>query len=858
MSDSKKKPDSKKKLVKKTVKTTKISPNKKWLIIVESPSKCSKIESFLGDEYLCIASKGHIRNIDNLKSIDFSNNCKTEYSLIQEKKDHVESMKNIVSQFPKENILIATDDDREGEGIGWHLCSVFNLDIHTTKRIIFREITKPAIVNAVKNPGLLNIPLVNASNCRQILDMIIGFKISPVLWKHVFRNSENSLSAGRCQTPALRLVYDKFNDDKIREIKKVYKVTASFFSYNGGILFDLNHSFERIEEIEDFLSKSINHKYILSLEKKENKSKNSPKPFNTSNLLQRVSSQLQYSPKETMTLCQQLYQDGHITYMRTDSMQYSGVFLEEASDFIINKYGDKFLGDISKIKNTDIINPHEAIRVTHIDVESVGYDNTRLVNLYKFIWKNTVESCMSDYEYSLHKVTITAPLDLKYGYLNEIPIFLGWRLIETKGQETKGQETKGDSNSLEFYLKSIKSEIKYNYIQSTVSITNTDKHYTEATLIKALEDRGIGRPSTFASIVDTIQERGYVKLIDLEGRVEKVKEYKLRGSTLEIEESEKIFGREKNKLVIQDIGIIVCEFLVENFTDLFSYDYTKLLEEELDKIANKTGRIWYDLCIDSANSIDSLLKTINIQKQQYRIDDEHSLVYEKFGAVIRREIKEIRETREKKEIREKKPNYEYLSIRKDIKIDIEKLKSGEYTLSDLLDIKERSLGKYQRNRQINNGENSIEKNSIEEIEIILKSGKFGYYLEIVIIDTELDEKNPEENRINERISIADFIKKYTKEGKDINNLSISDIKQFIDNDFRNENPIEKKNTNILRELTPYLSIRKGKYGAYIFYKTEKMVKPQFFKLNNFKQSFTLCKEETILEWIKATYNILEI
>jgi DNA topoisomerase-1 len=192
MSDSKKKPDSKKKLVKKTVKTTKISPNKKWLIIVESPSKCSKIESFLGDEYLCIASKGHIRNIDNLKSIDFSNNCKTEYSLIQEKKDHVESMKNIVSQFPKENILIATDDDREGEGIGWHLCSVFNLDIHTTKRIIFREITKPAIVNAVKNPGLLNIPLVNASNCRQILDMIIGFKISPVLWKHVFRNSENS------------------------------------------------------------------------------------------------------------------------------------------------------------------------------------------------------------------------------------------------------------------------------------------------------------------------------------------------------------------------------------------------------------------------------------------------------------------------------------------------------------------------------------------------------------------------------------------------------------------------------------------------------------------------------------------
>jgi hypothetical protein len=266
-----------------------------------------------------------------------------------------------------------------------------------------------------------------------------------------------------------------------------------------------------------------------------------------------------------------------------------------------------------------------------------------------------------------------------------------------------------------------------------------------------------------------------------------------------------------------------------------------LFRSELDKIANQTGRIWYDLCIDSANSIDSLLKTINIQKQKYRIDDEHSLVYEKFGAVIRRETTETNP--------KSKQKYEYLSVRKDIKIDIEKLKSGGYTLSDLLDIKERSLGKYQRNIKINNS-----KDVEEEIEIILKSGKFGYYLEIL--------KSEE----SERISIADFIKKYTKEGKDINNLSINDIKQFIDKDSGNENirepseeqTSEKKNANILRVLTPNLSIRKGKFGAYIFYKTLKMVKPQFFKLNNFKQSFTLCKEETILEWIKTTYNILEI
>ena len=255
MSDSKKQETGKTKIPKKVyskkplkkqenpIKT--IQSNKKWLIIVESPSKCSKIESFLGDEYLCIASKGHIRNIDNLKSIDFANNCKTEYSLIQEKKDHVESMKNIVSQFPKDNILIATDDDREGEGIGWHLCSVFNLDIHTTKRIIFREITKSAISVAVQNPTTLNMSLIQAQNCRQVLDMIVGYKISPILWKYVYYNNKNSLSAGRCQTPALRLVYDKDSECKNREQIQIYKTAASFFSMNEGILFELNKEFER-------------------------------------------------------------------------------------------------------------------------------------------------------------------------------------------------------------------------------------------------------------------------------------------------------------------------------------------------------------------------------------------------------------------------------------------------------------------------------------------------------------------------------------------------------------------------------------------------------------------------------------
>lgn len=797
-----------------------IKVNAKWLIIVESPSKCIKIEGFLGPDYQCIASKGHIREIENLKSIDFSKGCKTTYSLIPEKKDHIESIKKIVVRFPKQNILIATDDDREGEGIAWHLCEVLELDILTTKRIIFHEITKPAIIAAVNSPTIINMPLINAYFCRQILDMIVGFKISPLLWKHVYYSKDNSLSAGRCQTPALRLVYDKAKEYEQKVVKLLYKTSASFFTHNGGIIFELNKEFDKGEEVEDFLSESVNFPYKISIEGIKTKTAAPPKPFNTSNLLQRVSSQLNYSPKETMSLCQQLYQDGHITYMRTDSMQYSGPFLKEVSEYVKNGYGEKFIGNLSKIENNDSSNPHEAIRVTHIDNLSIGSENPRITQLYKLIWTNTIESSMSDYEYTTQGIIITAPREYKYKHTVETPLFLGWKIIKETENDKKQRQEK--NTSLLFYLQGLSttSKIEYNYIQSKVSIQGLDKHYTEATLIKELEENGIGRPSTFASIVDTIQERGYVKRCDIEGKKMSINEYILRDNEIEMEETEKVFGNEKNKLVIQDIGIIVCEWLITYFSDLFSYNYTKKLEEELDEIACQKRIPWYDTCNMCLNNIESLISSLSIQKQVYKIDNNHELIYLKEGPVIR--VIEQEENPTKK--------YTYISIKYGLTIDIDKLKQGNYTLEDLIERKEIKIGIYGGS------------------DIYLKSGKYGYYIEWVV-------KGDTESIIHKK-SIQDIITKKKINIETIDQVMINEILEICKTE---DNPKDShnNNNNMIRELTSELSIRKGKFGAYVYYKTDKMKKPEFYNIQKFK-GYTTCSIESIIKWLKTTYTTLQI
>jgi DNA topoisomerase-1 len=671
----------------------------KWLVIVESPSKCAKIEEYLGElefdpvfggKYACIASKGHIRTIDGLKSINTKTDFAPTFSIIDGKSRHICEMREHIKAFSKENILIATDDDREGEAIGWHICQVFDLPPETTKRILFHEITKQAICDAVKNPTVLNMSLIYAQHSRQVLDMVVGYTISPILWKHIYNDKLNGLSAGRCQTPALRLIYDHSQEYKAQPLEYHYKTSGVFFDKN--IRFELSHAHDTEEELLRFMELSKTHRYTLELMPCKETYKSPPKPFTTSRLLQSASSALKCSPKKTMELCQQLYQSGLITYMRTDSSKYSPVFLQQIETYIQQEWADpKYIGNLIHLANQDGANPHEAIRVTNIKTKTISTDDRSLASMYRFIWKNTLESCMSVAKYNSRLVKISAPTmrdtptqSPYYGYTLEIPIFLGWKIVSgpTEDGET---DTKTDIASqqtgLQFYFESFLTQhtnVRVNYIESRVVAEHRNPHYTEASLIQRLEELGIGRPSTYASIVETIQERGYVKKTDIKGQVIHCNEYKLRfeptlisTSTLEKTKIEKAFGTEKGKLMIVPTGVIVLEFLIQYFERLFSYDYTKNMELSLDRISEtdaKTAEItWSSICSECYQLIKQLKKPLTkIQRETYTLDKNTELVFHSNGASIKQTDED--------------GNVVYRTVKKSVEIDLGKLKNGEYSV----------------------------------------------------------------------------------------------------------------------------------------------------------------------------------
>ena len=312
-----------------------MSARNKILVIVESPAKCQKIESYLGEEYKCIASFGHLRNLTSLKDIDSKNKYKATYSMIAKNKQYPK-LKKCIEEC--KDVLLATDDDREGEAIAWHICCIFSLPVVTTKRIIFHEITKAAICNAVISPTVLNMNIVQAQQTRQILDMLVGFRISPILWKNISWNSKSGLSAGRCQTPALRLIYDNQKEINKSPGDIYYDISGFFTSKN--VEFDLNVSFEKEEDVVPFLQLSLQHKHIYTCCKPKKASRNPPSPLTTSIIQQQASNELKISPKETMRICQKLYEAGLITYMRTDSKTFSLKFIETVKQYILDKWKD--------------------------------------------------------------------------------------------------------------------------------------------------------------------------------------------------------------------------------------------------------------------------------------------------------------------------------------------------------------------------------------------------------------------------------------------------------------------------------------------------------------------------------------
>jgi DNA topoisomerase-1 len=773
-----------------------------YLIIVESPSKCAKIEHFLGEDYCCIASKGHIRSIDGLKSIDTKNSFEPTFTLIDEKKDHVEAMRKIISKFQKQNIIVASDDDREGEAIAWHICQIFDLPVETTKRIIFHEVTKQAIIDSVKNPTIINMNLVRAQHARQVLDIIVGYKISPYLWKYLYNNKSNSLSAGRCQTPALRLVYDNEKEKETCGTETKHQVKGIFFS--KAIEFTLNHEFDHESQVLEFMEKSKTHDHVLKIGEEKPTTKSPPKPFHTSRLLQVASNSLHMSPKTTMELCQKLYQAGYITYMRTESSQYSTVFLEQqAKKYILKEYTKpEYVGNLDAISLKDSNNPHEAIRVTQIEIKAIPQgDDPRMATLYKLIWRNTVESCMSEAKYKTRQIKIGAPLQYDYSHTIEIPVFYGWKIVSEKTDETGTQNTgMGQVTFFQSILES-KKPCPFQSITSTVVVRNKHQHYTEASLINKLEDLGIGRPSTFATIVETIQDRGYVKKTDIEGAKLQCNEYQLSGQdpkTLTKKNIERVFGNEKNKLLIQPVGTLTLEFLLQYYQSLFSYEYTKNMEEQLDVVSSGQIKEWSALCRSCYNEIKTLSKPIQaVSKQSYVVEDGYEYIFEKYGPAIKHTLED--------------GTVEYLKAKKDMSVDLDKLKSKGYRLDELLEIKSTCLGKY------------------ENEDLYVKTGRYGPYVE-------WGEKR-------------EGIKTIVTPECPLESITLQNIQEFLE---------DKKTNNVktsLRVLNDDMSIKKGKFGAYVYYKRPDMKKPEFLNIKTFKEGFLTCDPNILVEWLCQKYNL---
>lgn len=788
------------------------------VVIVESPAKCQKLEKYLGSGYRVMASYGHLTTLSDLKNIDISNNFRPHFTPIESKVQHIIKLQRAVNSASK--VIIATDDDREGEAIGWHICRLFKLPVTTTERIIFHEITETAVKRAIQNPTTLNMATVYSQQARQILDLLVGYKISPILWKNILTNTKNALSAGRCQTPALRLIYDNYLDIEQSPGKTSYNTQGYFTSKN--IEFSLNYDFDTSEKVENFLETSINFQHRLSRESERNINKSPPEPFITSTIQQIANNLMHISPKETMKICQRLYEQGYITYMRTDCKVYSKEFIDTVIPYIDKNYSSKHihlnidrLWDREKMKDLKIKKEskkksdkktqqtqdlaqeaHEAIRPTKIQISEIPEDEeftNKERRLYKIIWTNTIQSCMSDAEYKTFQVRITAPENLYYKYTTELCIFRGW-------QEVDWKET---INYFEFLRIIKEGNIDYKKLTSRQTIKDKKTHYTEAKLVQLLEHNGIGRPSTFSSIVDKILERKYVNIENIEGKKIQIKDYEVEDDRLIELEGEREFGNEKKKLVLKPIGILVIEFMLKNFPEICDYEYTKIMEQDLDKIA-KGETEYYKLCSRVNSLIDKTIKDKELDKNNkisIKIDENHTYIIGKNGPVIKCNI-------------DKTTTFKSIKSELVNKIDMCKLENGGYKLEELIDIDKTS--------KINQSKNLLGKYRNEDVYI--RTGKYGLYIEWGT------------NR-----------KSMKAINKSINNITIEDAINVI------ENKICGDVKNIVREIDKNMNIRNGKFGDYLYYKTETMKRPEFLKIITFPGDYKNCNINILRNWIKETH-----
>ena len=551
----------------------------KQLVIVESPAKAKTIEKYLGGEFQVLSSVGHIRSIvkktkDGTPPIDVKNDFYAIYEVDSEKKKVASALKKAVKAVGKENVWLATDEDREGEAIAWHLCKVLDLPVETTKRIVFHEITKDAITKAVKQPRTVDMNLVQAQQSRQILDRLVGFELSPVVWQKV----PGGKSAGRVQSPAVRLLVEREREIMKFEGASEFKVTAIFFRDGQEFKAELDKRFATEQEATDFLESLKGSNFTVSDIAKSPGKRNPAAPFTTSTLQQEANSKLGFSSKATMAAAQKLYQAGKITYMRTDSVNLSGQAIASATEFIKRLYGPEY-STVRKFKTkaAGAQEAHEAIRPTDMTRETVSaneYDQ----KLYDLIRRRTLASQMSPAK--LEKTTITIEISesgkaskLHFIAKGEVILFDGFLRVYGGGKE-------------EILPKlSSKDQLETNSITARQTFARPPARYTEGSLVKKLEDLGIGRPSTYATIIDTIQTRGYAEKGTGEGEPRDVITLNYNGESVDREIIQEKTGANKGKLLPTPSGELIADFLTDHFSQIVDYDFTAQVEDKFDHIA---------------------------------------------------------------------------------------------------------------------------------------------------------------------------------------------------------------------------------------------------------------------------------
>ena len=572
------------------------------LVIVESPAKAKTIEKFLGKDYKVMSSYGHIRDLKKKElSIDLDT-LNPDYEIPEEKKKVVSELKKNAKAAKK--IWLASDEDREGEAISWHLCEVLGLDEANTNRIVFHEITKPAILKAIETPRHLDMNLVNAQQARRVLDRLVGFRLSPVLWRKV----KPALSAGRVQSVAVRLIVERereiqnFVSEPYYRVNAVFAVTSDDGAKNE-VKAELSNRFKTHEEALAFLEECKKSKFTVSSITKKPLKRTPAPPFTTSTLQQEAARKLGFTVSQTMMVAQRLYEAGRITYMRTDSVNLSSLAINTSKDEIVRLYGEEY----SKVRmyhthSKGAQEAHEAIRPTYIDNVSIE-GTSQEKRLYDLIWKRTIASQMADAQ--IEKTTVNIAMESEDGKTtNDLQFITNGEVVAFEGflkvyHESTDDEDAGEEFSHALPVMHEGEELERREIVSTERYSQSPNRYTEASLVRKLEELGIGRPSTYAPTISTIQQRDYVHKGDRKGEERKYAVDSLLGLKITSKTKKEMAGADKGKLIPTDIGMVVNDFLMENFPEIMDYNFTAKVEQEFDKIAegkaewNKEMKVFY-------------------------------------------------------------------------------------------------------------------------------------------------------------------------------------------------------------------------------------------------------------------------